>query len=251
MPTSRSRNILLANRQIAHIIYYNNVLLSFCTCLEKHTDRLQFDLYTASAGKHMWVSTKAAQCWYIHDGTAARGGWGMQAATEMQVIGLTLNRCDSLLERQTGSRNTTKHRAGAGSTPEEPFPASHGDNAENTAFKCNTQTEPAIKRHRVRHSSETDRVHEQRSTAAFTSVHPATYLHLSVDHHRGGRGSVHLTAQCFIFTPSPGVLVVFRAALCNICVEYQQLLSTSQHKAPGSDRTENLIHTNWDLHICL
>lgn len=124
------------------------------------------------------------------------GGWGMQAATEMQVIGLMLNRCDSLLERQTGSRNTTKHRAGAGSTPEEPFPASHGDNAENTAFKCNTQTEPAIKRHRVRHSSETDRVHEQRSTAAFTSVHPATYLHLSVDHHRGGRGSVHLTAQC-------------------------------------------------------
>lgn len=95
------------------------------------------------------------------------GGWGMQAATEMQVIGLTLNRCDSLLERQTGSRNTTKHRAGAGSTPEEPFPASHGDDAENTAFKCNTQTEPAIKRHRVRHSSETDRVHEQRSTAAF------------------------------------------------------------------------------------
>lgn len=167
MPTSRSRNILLANRQIAHIIYYNNVLLSFCTCLEKHTDRLQFDLYTASAGKHMWVSTKAAQCWYIHDGTAARGGWGMQAATEMQVIGLMLTRCDSLLERQTGSRNTTKHRAGAGSTPEEPFPASHGDNAENTAFKCNTQTEPAIKRHRVRHSSETDRVHEQRSTAAF------------------------------------------------------------------------------------
>lgn len=172
------------------------------------------------------------------------GGWGMQAATEMQVIGLTLNRCDSLLERQTGSRNTTKHRAGAGSTPEEPFPASHGDNAENTAFKCNTQTEPAIKRHRVRHSSETDRVHEQRSTAAFTSVHPATYLHLSVDHHRGGRGSVHLTAQCFLFTPSPGVLVVFRAALCDICVEYQQLLSTLQHKAPGSDRTENLIHTN-------
>lgn len=85
----------------------------------------------------------------------------------------------------------------------------------------------------------------------FTSVHPATYLHLSVDHHRGGRGSVHLTAQCFLFTPSPGVLVVFRAALCNICVEYQQLLSTLQHKAPGSDRTENLIHTNRDLHICL
>lgn len=39
---------------------------------------------------------------YTHDGTAAQGSWGMQPATEMQVIGLMLNRCDSLLERRTG-----------------------------------------------------------------------------------------------------------------------------------------------------
>lgn len=53
-----------------------------------------------------------------------RGGWGMQAeaAAEMQVMGLMLNRCDSMLERQIQfhlmlEENTTKERAGARNTP--------------------------------------------------------------------------------------------------------------------------------------
>lgn len=132
-----------------------------------HRQAAVWSLHSLCRKTHVSVHKSCTVLVYTWWHSSTGGGWGMQAATEMQVIGLTLNRCDSLLERQTGSRNTTKHRAGAGSTPEEPFPASHGDNAENTAFKCNTQTEPAIKRHRVRHSSETDRVHEQRSTAAF------------------------------------------------------------------------------------
>lgn len=59
----------------------------------------------------------------------------MQAVREMQVMGLMLNRCDSMLERQAQSNlmlmeNTTKERAGARYTPKKPFLVSHGDSAE-------------------------------------------------------------------------------------------------------------------------
>lgn len=63
----------------------------------------------------------------------------MQAATEMQVMGLMLNRCDSMQERQTQSsltlaENTTKEGTAAAYTPEKPFPASHGDTAKTLAL---------------------------------------------------------------------------------------------------------------------
>lgn len=69
----------------------------------------------------------------------------MQAAKEMQVMGLMLNRCDSMLERQTQSslmlvESTTKERAAARSTPEKPFLASHGDSAKTLAL--NSISEP-------------------------------------------------------------------------------------------------------------
>lgn len=51
---------------------------------------------------------------------------GMQTGTEMQVMDLMLNRCDSRLERQTGSsfifmKNTTAEGAGGRYTPENAF----------------------------------------------------------------------------------------------------------------------------------
>lgn len=59
----------------------------------------------------------------------------MQAVTEMQVMAIMLNRCDSMLERQTQSslmlvENTTKEGAGARYTPGNPFLASHDDGAK-------------------------------------------------------------------------------------------------------------------------
>lgn len=70
----------------------------------------------------------------VYDSTA-QGGWGTQAVTEMQVTGLMLNRCDSMLVRQAQPslmlvENITKERAGAKYTPENPFPASHHDTAK-------------------------------------------------------------------------------------------------------------------------
>ncbi len=66
----------------------------------------------------------------------------MQAVTEMQVMGLMLNRCDSMLERQSQSslvlvENTTKEGAAARYTPENPFLASHDDGAKHIGFKFN------------------------------------------------------------------------------------------------------------------
>lgn len=59
----------------------------------------------------------------------------MQAVTEMQVMELMLNRCDSMLERQTQSsltlvKNTTKERTRTRYAPEKPFLASHDDSAK-------------------------------------------------------------------------------------------------------------------------
>lgn len=64
-------------------------------------------------------------------------------------MGLMLNRCDSLQERQTQSslmlvENSTKERAGPRYTPEKPFLASHDDSAKNTGFKFNKRTGEAI-----------------------------------------------------------------------------------------------------------
>lgn len=182
--------------------------MSFCTCLEKHTDRLQFDLYMASAGKHMNVHKSCTVLVYTHDGTAAQGGWGMQAAIEMQVIGLMLNRCDSLLERQTGSRKHNQTQSGSWIHPWRTFLASHGDNAKNTAFKCNKQTEQASTQKAPCASFIWNRMCARAEIYSSLSrlCIRAAYLHLSVDHRRGGRGSAHLTAPCFHLPSLPGVL---------------------------------------------
>lgn len=75
----------------------------------------------------------------LYEGTRAHGHWGMQAVTQMQVMGLMLNRCDSMLGRWCGLmlvENTTIERAGARDAPgqKKPFLASHDDSAETLAL---------------------------------------------------------------------------------------------------------------------
>lgn len=85
----------------------------------------------------------------------------MQAAAEMQVMGLMLNRCDSMLERQAQSRlmleeNRTKERAGAGNTPEKTFLASHDDGAKTLVLNSiSKRRRPSCRCYCAAHSSKT------------------------------------------------------------------------------------------------
>ncbi len=111
------------------------------------------------------------QMMLVYDSKAGqRGGWEMHAVAEMQVMGLMLNRCDSVLERQSKTRlmlveNTTKERAGARYTPEKPFPASHGDGAKTLVLNSISEHERrSCKFYCVHRPSKTGRVHNKSCT---------------------------------------------------------------------------------------